>query len=278
MKEGKPEDSKVVYEADLLAGRTHVSPKPVIGLSFDFRDDGTDNGRLKIFYRRDKSNEYISAVLRAGGHPYILSYNDKLEEVAPLLDGLILCGGRDLHPMHYGEEVNGSKVPPNNFRFEFNKKLMELIPRKLPVFGICWGMQFLNVYAGGSLIQHIGDHQFHANKLRVINYEPGSWLHNVTKGRTTEVCLHHQAIKEVGKNFRVTGWDDHSHLPHAFEHTVPGEFRVGVQFHPEIVHVEVPPDYNPKNMEMIHAFIDIAEEFKRARPDCPPPATTQPML
>jgi len=253
-------------EEQILVKRSHVSPKPVIGISYDFRDMGAVEGHSKIFYNIAKYNEYFFAVENAGGHPFVLSYNDKLEEVLPHLDGLLIAGGRDLHPKHYNEKVNGSVLNPSDHRWDFNKKVMELISQAIPVFGICWGMQFLNVLGGGSLVQHIEDHTLHANVIRHIRFKPGSWFHRIVGTENTERCVHHQAVKEVSKEYEITGWDEVSESPHAFESIQPGTFRIGVQFHPEIVEADADPTHNAKNQAIFKQFIHHAAQFKARRP------------
>lgn len=278
MQDYKIDKTQVYTEEEFLADRTHETTKPVIGLSFDLRDAGVEDGKFKLYYNIQKYNDYVEAVKAGGGQPFVLSFNDDLTEVVPLLDGLIICGGRDLHPKFYNEEVNGTIVSPTDFRFEFNRQILNLIPESLPVFGICWGMQFLNVWAGGSLVQDIPDKVHHANVLREISYEPGSWLHGVTGGKTIERCLHHQAVKALGADFKVTGYDDASNIPHAFECIRPGCWRVGVQFHPEIIEKDVPADYNPQNKRMIHEFVDVAAVFKARRPKQQSNSTAGPNL
>lgn len=250
-------------ESQLLENRTCFTPKPVIGLSFDWSEEADEHGVINFVYSAERSNAYLHAVKTAGGVPFILSYKDRLDSVLPLLDGLIICGGRDMHPKYYGEDVNGALLPPTDLRMEFNTKIMENVPTHLPILGICWGMQFLNVYSGGSLVQDLPDKAFHHNIDRSVIFEEDSWLGGVTEGTNVVHCYHHQAIKEVGKGFRVVGWDEVSHSPHAFESTEEGEFRVGVQFHPEMSDATAPDsNKNKKNQAIFREFVEKTAEFK----------------
>ena len=253
-------------ETELLENRKHISSKPIIGLSFDWRDMVNEKGEKQTVYAEHRINDYMNAISMAGGEPYVLSYEDHMDSVGPLLDGLVLCGGRDINPKYYGEEINGSVVVDNDDRFEFNKEVMDNIAVDLPVFGICWGMQFLNILSGGTLVQNIPDKILHANVARIIKYEPGSWFFDVTKGENKVKCLHHQAIKDLGKGYKVVGWDDASHMPHAFESTVKDQFRIGVQYHPEIRDIFEPEcDENKKNQMIFESFIRKSAEFKKKK-------------
>lgn len=260
-------DPATVYtEEQILAMRTLSTSKPVIGISLDFRDTGVVDGVRKLYYNIGKYNDYWNAVVDNGGHPFVLSFNDRLEEVVPLLDGLVIAGGRDIHPRFYNEEVNGSKVSDTDHRFYFNKALVEALSPSVPIFGICWGMQFLNVLGGGSLVQDIPDRALHANVIRKVSVAPGSWLHKVVGDEMAVRCLHHQIVKDLTKDYVITGWDDASHHPHSFESTVPGQFRVGVQSHPEIVESDQPESHNKKNKEILRQFINQAVQFRARRP------------
>ena len=250
-------------ERQLLEARTCFSPKPIIGLSLDWFEELGENGETIFVYNVERCDGYLHAVQRAGGVPFVLSYKDRLESVIPLLDGLIICGGRDMHPKYYGEIVNGAVVASTDRRMEFNKRIMEGISPQLPILGICWGMQFLNVISGGSLVQDLPDKTLHLDIDRSVLYEPNSWLGEVTEGSNVVRCFHHQAIKEVGKGFRVVGWDEVSHCPHAFESTREGGFRVGVQFHPEMSDASDPDsDKNKKNEAIFRRFVEKTAEFK----------------
>lgn len=122
-------------------------------------------------------------------------------EIIEDLDLLILPGGEDVYPLRYGEapEIN-TGLPNMGYEFFDAIVLPEYIKRKVPIFGICRGLQTLNVMFGGSLIQHI--------------YEPTSnssirWehVHDVIDTRTNQRfsvnSLHHQAINVVAEDFEV---------------------------------------------------------------------------
>ena len=94
---------------------------------------------------------YIRAIEGAGGEP-VASYIPTLDMD---YDGLILCGGNDLDPAFYGQELNGSVEidrPRDDAEWAY---LTEFLKTGKPIMGICRGFQLLNAYFGGDLIQRI---------------------------------------------------------------------------------------------------------------------------
>ena len=164
---------------------------------------------------------------------------------AAMLDGLVLHGGADVWPGHYGEEPLKPEWRGDAVRDRYELSLLHaFIAAGKPVFGICRGMQLINVAYGGTLHQDIPtqiagavthrdsplyEHQFHG--LTIV---PGSKLAALMPGVST--CkvnsIHHQCIAELAPDFDVeaVSTDDgvieairHKHLP----------YLAGVQWHPE---------------------------------------------
>ena len=99
-----------------------------------------------------------------------------------------------------------------------------------PVLGICRGAQMINVYSGGTLIQHIGDHHFGID--HPIQTVSNSLLRRAMMGSTDKiVSLHHQAVDDLGVDLMVSAWSP-DHIPEAIE-SIDGRC-LGVQFHPEM--------------------------------------------
>ncbi len=192
---------------------------------------------------------YAEAVEATGGVPVYIPLIPNREYLGALierLDGLLLSGSNsDVDPAQYGEEPHPRLGPVIPERDSVDLLLLDLAEkRKLPVLGICFGMQSLNVSRGGSLYQDI-DTQVpnvlkHEQGMPVdrpshyLKLEGDSLLAHLAGGKTIRVnSTHHQAIKEIGRDLRViaTSSDD---VIEAVTDTRPDRFVLGVQWHPEI--------------------------------------------
>jgi len=159
------------------------------------------------------------------------------------LDGLLLPGGWDVDPARYGEKP-GEKVgdiDPELDETEI-RLFKEARERGLPVLGICRGQQVINVAMGGSLVQHLDDHDVRdhgRNHLaHTIEVEPGSELGQAAGEHKIRVnSFHHQAVKKLAHGLHQTA--------HGEDGTVEGVesddgLIVAVQCHPEELTGDLP--------------------------------------
>lgn len=179
-----------------------------------------------------KLQNYIDAVNGTGG----LAVAKYLPEINTDYDGLILCGGNDIDPMYYDEEIDGA-VDIDYARDEAEFALLkEFIEIGKPVMGICRGCQLINVFFGGSLYQDINNAAEHSS------FSDFDLIHRViaVKGSTAEKIygtdfvvnsFHHQAIKKLGKELKATMMSVDNTVIEGFEHDSLPVF--GVQWHPE---------------------------------------------
>lgn len=153
-------------------------------------------------------------------------------------DGLLVTGGHDMQSLLYGEDSTiESEHDPD--RDEMEKELiLKALDRKIPVLGICRGMQMINVVLGGKLYQDIYTTFPHLKRkrspfpLEQAFIESGSKLSLALNTRQTSInALHHQAVKELGQNLKVTA-RDRFNLIQGIEHK-EAPFILGVQWHPE---------------------------------------------
>lgn len=178
---------------------------------------------------------YADAVRASGGEPVVIAPGDPvgIED----LDGLLLGGGVDVNPELYGEQPRPETQTPNDERDQLERDLLaSALQRDLPVLAICRGMQMLNVAAGGSLAQHIENHEIRpqnkALPAHTIQVESGSKLNQIHHSLTVQVnSRHHQAVARVGEGLQVTARAEDGTVE-ALE-SPAHRFVVGVQWHPE---------------------------------------------
>jgi putative glutamine amidotransferase len=186
-------------------------------------------------------HSYVEHVVRAGGQPVLLP---PVGDPAPLvgrLDALIVAGGGDLNPARYGAEAHERTTQIRDFRDEAEFALVRAaLERRLPVLGICRGLQVLNVALGGTLHQHVPDvvgDTRHCPAPGVYGCFPvkigsGTRLAAMcAEERITVAHYHHQAIDRLGTGLAPVAWADDGLVEAAELTGYP--FGIGVQWHPE---------------------------------------------
>ncbi len=172
--------------------------------------------------------------------------DESLREVYEQLNGLLLAGGVDVHPKAYGEEVAPYCGEIDPLRDETELKLTDWALREQkPILAICRGIQLLNVAAGGSLLQDIESqhpdpiphrkvtHRLENSPHQIVIEKDSRLAHAVGGTEIVVNSFHHQALKQVGDNLRVTARTS-DQLIEAVEGS-DDAFVLGVQFHPEMM-------------------------------------------
>jgi len=220
-----------------------------------------------------KNDRYFEGVRRAGGEPIAIDETTPEAERAAAfarMDGLLLSGGADLAPAYYGEMPHPTTVvEPERDRLE-EAAFRAAEARGVPVFGICRGMQAINVFRGGSLVQDIGGHsspaypapEAHAHPLAI---PPDTRLASILGETMASVnTYHHQAVRpgDIGSGLRVAGTTPHEDgdLVEAIEDANPERWVVGVQSHPERTEF-TPPEFE----NLWREFVAEADRFARRR-------------
>ena len=186
-----------------------------------------------VFHRKIRQN-YEKALYDHGGIPLYLGVGCEPKEVLPLLDGLVLAGGGDPLPQLYGDAFTGESSLPDVARDRFEISLVrKAVAEKIPVLGICRGMQVLNIALGGTLIQDVGrGHQQKENPLtptHAIRLEENSRLRTLLQCETLAVnSFHHQSVKALGKGLRVAAT-----AADGIIEAIEGNHILGVQWHIE---------------------------------------------
>ena len=241
--------SKGTVRLSDMVGDEWVVRPPMIGVTASLKvDEGSVARRpLGRFVRAEL--DYIEGVAEAGGVPVVLPSVLGLRAAEALLDGLdglLLSGGTDLEPGYYGERPISGLGPTIPERDAFEMALLKLALRRgIPVFGICRGMQVLNVALGGTLYQDLpsqlgGDALQHCREalkwqpVHEVRVRRSSWLGGVTGGRPVRVnSYHHQGIKNLGRGLRASAVSPDRVIEAVEWHDLSERWLVGVQWHPE---------------------------------------------
>ena len=201
---------------------------------------------------------YINAVAGCGGIPFA-SY---LPEVNTDFDGLILCGGVDIHPHYYHQEIDGTgEIDEARDAAEF-ALAKAFIEAGKPVLGICRGLQLLNVYFGGTLIQDLDNANEHTSKadydlIHPVHAAEGSVVHSLYGSSFVVNSSHHQAIGVLGKGLTVTMTAESPRVIEGIAHeTLP---VLAVQWHPERMCFEKERSDTVNGAALIQYFVDLCK-------------------
>jgi len=213
--------------------------------------------------------EYVDVVRVAGGVPLILPPVDgETPEGLDAVDGLILPGGGDVDPAHYGGGHHDANygISQERDQFELGLARAALARPGLPVLCVCRGLQLLNVALGGDLIAHIPDHfgstvVHRTPQLKPVPHgvrlDPRSRLAELLDETELVVqSVHHQAVGRLGDGLRAVGWSEDGVVEAVESGDHP--FVVGVQWHPELDALS-----DPRPMRLFEALVARAREYGR---------------
>ena len=236
-----------IVKSFILKSKLNSNRPPVIGIT-GMRLNNEDG-----LYTVDETQiHYIGAIEKSGGVPVSLpvlqTFNSEvIRRQVEAIDGLIIQGGLDVNPELYYEDPAELLETVNK---QTDNYLMEVIRKslikKIPILGICRGMQILNVYFGGSLYQdlsynngmdsnaHRQDENNSCDSKHEIIIEKNTYLQKMfPKKETLKVnSYHHQAVNRLGDKIIVDakapdGIIESIHLDDE------NQWVFGVQFHPE---------------------------------------------
>lgn len=187
---------------------------------------------------------YWWAVSWAGGEPLMLTPQNAAlppEEQIARLDGLLLSGGGDVHPRHYGQLIDGSD--PDDIQEARDDLELPLaraaLAADLPVLAICRGLQVLNIAAGGGLIQHVAGHRSpkEATHFHDVQVLPETLLARTldTAGLFRTNTFHHQAIAvdQLAPGFRPSALTTEGPALLEGLESPAQRWVLAVQWHPE---------------------------------------------
>jgi putative glutamine amidotransferase len=197
--------------------------------------------------------QYERAVEIAGGEPVRIPLDQAPAEVMKLIercDAVLLPGSKaDVDPAKYDAPRNPHTAAADSGRDTVDELLLQdAYNMRKPILGICYGLQTLNVYRTGTLIQHIESPVKHDAGRKVplahtVEVEPGSKLAQIVAPGTTDRggpasaipvnSSHHQAADVVGDGLRAVARSPQDGVIEAVEGTSPDHFVLAVQWHPE---------------------------------------------
>lgn len=211
---------------------------------------------------------YLEGITRSGGVAIMIPPQPltsvEAKDIISSLDGLMLCGGRDIDPSRYGQTPHVEAEEPDQLRDELEEQLLSAaIEAELPFLGICRGAQMLNINRGGTLLQHLpdlvgdnryqkGNAEFSAAEVEVVS---DSILGSLVGESVSNAALyHHQAIDRVGQGLRVSAKTEDGIIEAIELENHP--FGVAVQWHPE---------QTLEDLRIFEGLIQAAKKYRGAK-------------
>ncbi|HEU4382304.1 MAG TPA: gamma-glutamyl-gamma-aminobutyrate hydrolase family protein [Anaeromyxobacteraceae bacterium] len=234
--------------------------RPRIGVTLDIDEPG---GRYQL------PRAYADAVLAAGGLPVPLAYGDRAVAGAylALCDGLLVTGGAfDVPPERYGARRSAACGPTKVERTDFEWALCEAaLAGRIPLLGVCGGMQLVNVVRGGTLLQDLPaeaglQHEQPEPKdqpWHQVEIVAGTLLASLVGTQPLPVnSTHHQAVGRPGAGVLVSG-----RAPDGVVEAIElpdATFALGVQWHPEAV-----VTHQPRHLALYQGLVAAARDRRR---------------
>lgn len=205
---------------------------PLIGLTTYHRDQA---GYIQL------PGQYADAVRLAGGIPVLLQPGEtRLTELLSRLNGIVFSGGGDIDPTTYHglqhEQIYNLSRERDDLEFAL---MRQLFCDPMPTLCICRGLQILNIYLGGTLVEHIEESevQHRAPPRNPVSHSvtitQGSALASIIRATTFECqSWHHQAIKTLGENVTAVAYAEDGIIEAVEIDHAP--WLMAVQWHPEL--------------------------------------------
>ncbi len=195
-----------------------------------------------------KQQFYIDWIKQGNADISVITLFPEQNNIADLelCQGVVLSGGVDIHPEYFGGNINYANAPENfeKQRDDFEFTIFQKAKNRIPVLGICRGLQLVNVAQAGTLIQDLDNlNEFHraldswnADKVHDIVIEKNSLLSeivNIEKGKVTSA--HHQAIDILGEGLTANAFSYDDNIIEGIEWAdkTGKPFMLCVQWHPE---------------------------------------------
>ena len=219
---------------------------------------------------------YLRAIEAAGGEPVVIPLQSTPEEIARLITScaaILLPGSKaDIDPQKFNAAAHPKTAPADPLRDAADELLLQdAYNLRKPVFGICYGLQSLNVWRTGSLVQHIESSVNHSARSKVevahkVTVVGDSLLAKEILNGKDVIALpvnssHHQSADLVGDGLRAVAHCAEDGVIEAIEGIVPGHYVLAVQWHPERTFQSDQVSGN-----LFRAFVDSAREWDERNP------------
>lgn len=236
--------------------------KPIIGITTSYVKYNDNMEGVYIHH------DYHRAVERASGIPILLPVvkdEEAIKQYVTLCDGIIFSGGEDVDPQFYSKPPHAKIGFFRTERDEFEIKLFDYFSKtKKPIFGICRGIQIINVACGGTLIQDIPsliEKEVHLHEQTIprplpfhhIKLEKNSLIYGIWGYQDILVnSLHHQAIEELGQGLVITALANDGMIEAVEGKDYP--YLVAVQWHPESM-----SEKHPEMQELFNRLVEVSK-------------------
>ncbi len=247
-----------------------VEKRTVVGIVPCF-----DDGQGPVYFPGPKTdrvylrNEYMHVLASVGAVPLILSPEMPMSMITDLCDGVVISGGFDIATVCYDEEpLTNEPIEPIK-RYMWEEILIEACDREsIPILGICYGMQRLNLFYGGTLLQDIEllvpENIGHIETKHAVTFQKNFLGLSAGKTYTIE-SRHHQAVDAL-----ADGWEVCASAPDGVIEAMHGRGHFAMQWHPES---------DETGMHIYRAFVEHCHDrsqgrAKRMNGTCYTPETT----
>jgi putative glutamine amidotransferase len=225
-------------------------------------------------YNQGSLAHYLSALHSAGAIPIVVPLHERQDRVARLLagvNGVLLPGSpHDVDPQRFGQDRVPECAIDDPGRTAVDELLLQdAFNLHKPIFGVCFGIQNLNVWRNGSLIQHLTTSVDHSPEQEAVS----AHAVQITQGSRLAALLqpgeegivrvnssHHQAVATPGDNLLVSAVSPEDGVIEALELDSPDHFVVAVQWHPERDYLQ-----SPLSRALFAAFVGAAEAWSPRR-------------
>jgi putative glutamine amidotransferase len=220
-------------------------------------------------YNRRALPQYLKAIEGEGGEPVVIPSSATPHEVARLVtgcDAVLLPGSpADVDPQKFGAAKHPQTAAADPGRDNLDELLLQDAHNlHKPILGICYGLQSLNVWRTGTLVQHIENTAVNHSAGRAVEFAhnvqiaPESRLASTLGATQVQVnSSHHQAAECAGDGLKIVAKCPDDRVIEALEGAAPDHFVLAVQWHPERTYEKDEP-----SRKIFHEFVKAARAWK----------------